>query len=236
MTKKKVEPTKEELQAERLEKTKNYLESIGVMMPILKDARAVGTVDIVKNKDFIKFIDVFLMDHLAEATENKDLAKMISKKGTRKTLVTNFIKERLEPTINEMPNIVWDLLMTTIMVDSLPDEEGEWLDFEYTLDIACIKKYQDDLEWFNEEFGNVGTMDVICEIADYIDYVSMIVSINLFRFSRQVDEQSRYQMMGNIGGLEDIRRAVQKILLGEVFGDTKNIPWINKVLEENKDS
>lgn len=234
MARKKFTPTSEEIKAMRLEKTKNYLESIGVMMPILKDARAVSTTDIIKNKDFIRKIDVFLLDHLAELTEDKKFAKLISKKGTRKLILNRFLHDRLEVTINKLPDTVWDLLLTTIMVDSIDDTSGEWLDFEYTLDVACIKKYYEEIKWMDKDFGNVGVSDIYCDIADYIDYVTMVVSINIFKFSREVDEQSRYQMMGNIGGLDDIRVSVQNIFLGEVFGDSENKKWINEIIEDIK--
>lgn len=223
---------REQLRAKRLEKTQQYLDSIGVMMPIIKEAKRVKTTDIVKDEDFIKKIDIFIFDYLEQNTDDKDSKKKLTKKGTRKALLNNFIKERLEPTIANLPEIVWSALIQAIMVDTIDGEEDEWLDFEFPLFQSCMKIYNDEIAWLRNELSNVGMFDLKDDIADFIDYVCMIISVNLFKFSRKLDEQSRYQMMGNIGSLEDIRSAVELVFIGEIFSCDKNLEWFDKIVKD----
>lgn len=223
---------REQLKAKRLEKTQAYLESIGVMIPIIEDARQVKTADIIKNEDFIKKIDVFVLDYLGNNTDDKVAQKKLAKKSSRKVILNKFIKERLEPIIKELPKLVWDSLLSAIMVDSIPDVDGEWLDFELPLFQSCMDTYNDGIAWLRNELSQIGMLDLKDDIADYIDYVCMLISINLFRFSRKLDEQSRYQMMGNIGSLEDIRAAVELVFIGEIFSCDKNIQWFNIIVKD----
>ena len=224
--------SREELKAKRLEKTKAYLDSIGVIMPILEDAKKVKTADIIKNEDFIKKIDIFIFDYLESTTEDKNAKKKVSKKTSRKTLLNKFIKERLEPAVRNLPELVWESLISTIMVDSIDGVEGEWLDFEFPLFQSFMYIYNDGIAWLRNELRNIGMFDLKEDMADYIDYVCMLISINLFKFSRKLDEESRYQMMGNIGSLEDIRAAVELAFIGEIFSADKNIEWFNKTVKE----
>ena len=234
MAKKTKQLTREELKSIRLEKTKNYLESIGVIMPVLSEAKAVATVDIIKNKDFTKMIDVFVIDRLVELSQNDNFAKLMSKKTHRKTVLDRFIKERLEPAISQLSDVVWDILISSIMVDSIDDESGEWLDFELPAATVSEQIYKEQTSWVKDNLKNIGVLDLKLNITDYIDYVSMKISINLFRFTRQVDEQSKYQLMGNIGSIDDIRNTVETTFIGEVFGDIKNKEWVDKIIEEIK--
>lgn len=220
---------REQLKARRLQKTEEYLNKIGVMIPIIKEAKMVKTTDIIKNEDFIKKIDVFVLENIEKNTESKELKSKLKGKGSRKSLLNKFIKERLEPTIVNLPEIVWGELLTTIMVDNLEGDESEWIDFEFPLFQACSQIYDSEIEWLKEDITNIGIADVKDEIADFVDYVCMMVSINLFQFARKLDEQSRYQIMGNIGSLDDIRSAVELTFIGEIFSYNKNMEWFNNI-------
>lgn len=231
MAKNKEELTKEEIKNQRLEKTKTFLDSIGVMMPILKDARPVEAIDIIKNKNLISLLDSFLLEHISETIDDKKISKMIQRKGTRKIILNKFVSERLSEIINELPHKVWDLLMTTIMVDTLEDSEEEWLDFEFPITKIC-DDYEKEIEWVHSDENMFASIQN--EIAEYIDYVSMIVSMNVFRFSREIDELSRYQILGNIGSIEDVRSAVNLVFNNELFSDKINLEWITNIADKIK--
>lgn len=149
----------------------------------------------------------------------------------RKILEKKLIKERIEPLDTIATNSVWAILKSSLFVDSIDNDDNEWLDIKYPLASMCM-----DATCTERITGNILESAIIDrKSVEHIDNIACNVALRLFKFTRQLDDQSKYQILGNIGSIEDMRKAAEVVFENELYSKTVLMDWLFDIVVENRD-
>lgn len=214
----------------RRQRTQEFLNELGVKMPIVKFSTPTKEADLINNKNFISVASEIIFDKVMDSAMNEPKLHTAVFKNSfkRKFLCKTWAKTKLPMITNSIYAEVINTLQDTIIVDSLEGEEKEWLDVDYPLYMVCDSKYFQSNFW---EFRDQELKSIEVAAQDFIDYTSLLVCKYIFSFTRDLDDSSKEQILGNIGGLDDIRNAVKITFLGKLLSYSSVLAWYDSFLK-----
>lgn len=221
--------------ATRREKVDSFLSMMNTAFPLIKKSQRVDEVNLNSNAKFIKATSALMSDFIKKTEFNlnkrnqKANIELLKCSNKKKFLIDGWIRNQLFINVNNVYSSVIHILQDSIIVDFL-DEDEKWLDIDYPLYMKSKERYDVD-----EQLLEHRIKCVYASSEDFVDYVTLLVSKYIFLFTRKLDENSKTQILGNIGGLEDIRRSVEYVFIGEILNRKQFTSWYNTFLGEYKE-
>lgn len=150
-----------------------------------------------------------------------------------KELITErFVNKYIPTTITSTPSIAWDIIMGCMIVDTMQDMDAKWLDIGTSIPNMADLKYEDHRIIISIEKKISDILDIA---DDHINYVTMLLGINLFNFCKKLDDESKTQIYGNIGDLVEFKRLATTVLLMELLSSDSIDYWLIELLVEHID-
>lgn len=215
------------------EKVNEFLTLMNTAFPIIKNCSCVNEVDLTSNNKFLKKIKYLMLDVLSDENLNikyLDLNKNIQSSSFKKKFVIDqWISWQLPIELRRVYPAIIDILQDSIIIDFIDEYDDKWLDIGFPLYSICDDKYSDNYIFNKYSLQLEELSNIAC---DFVDYISLLVGKYIFVFTRNLDDNSKTQILGNIGGLDDIRRAAKIVFVGELTSTIRFYTWYNKFLKE----
>ena len=149
----------------RRQRTQEFLDELGVKMPIIKFSTPTKEADLIHNKNFIKIITELLFDKIDEELKDDEIISLremklhttVFKHSYKKKFVySEWTKTKLPSVINSIYPEVINTLQDTLIVDFIDEEGDRWLDIDYPLYYTCLEKYFIDcLKYSDDELDPI---------------------------------------------------------------------------------
>lgn len=128
----------------------------------------------------------------------------------------------LSPILVNTMDVAKDIVFSSMMIDTMVDQESSWLDFETSISLTAREEC--------EEEGlpiKVQDYDVLLELSnDYVDYTTSILTMFIFKLFRRLDENSKEQLIGNLGSMYEIREVAEYVFISRLLSRQGNLKWM----------
>ena len=218
------------------QRTQSFLDELGVKMPIIKFSTQVPEANLLKNKAFIKIATEVLFNKIDEELRQSEVVSVREMKlhlavfkhaYKKKFMYDEWVKTKLSAVINSIYPKIINTLQDIVIVDCIDDDGSKWLDIDYPLYYSCLDEHFPNVHKFSDE-----ELEPIEKAAnDFIDYTALLVCKYIYKFVKDLDDTSKEQIMGNIGGLDDIRSAARVTLEGNLLSIEKQTEWYKEFLK-----
>lgn len=198
-----------------------------------KSVRVRHTLEDIANKDFCldeltdrgrESVYAVFMSRIKECNlmDDTELTDLITEK---------FLQRYFADKIDTAPKIAWEVILGSMIVDTMQDTENKWLDVWNSISYMAKSKYQD-----TEIIVPGNKLDKIMDISDdYINYVTMLLGINLLNFTKKLDDESKTQILGNIGDIIEFKTVANTVFLMELLSTSNIDAWLLGLLVDHVD-
>lgn len=147
-------------------------------------------------------------------------------------ITEQFMANYIGKTTDKLLGIAWEVIVGSMIVDSMQDVEERWLDIGVSISQTAIDKYLDrDNTLMIKNQKVLEKLDSIT--ADYVDYLTMMLGLNILKFVRHVDEESKSQILGNIGDITEFRDVAKTVFINEILSEEIIKDWLVKFVSTN---
>lgn len=147
-------------------------------------------------------------------------------------LIKRYNLDVLSKTMMEATQLAQRILLSSMIVDSMSDCDYNWLDFSLSMASATITICEGDILSIGRD--NINYMLEVS--SDYIDHQTVMLSLFIFKLFRQLDEQSKDQLMGNLGSMYEIRDSVEYAFSREILSKPLNTRWLMETIIQNRET
>lgn len=138
----------------------------------------------------------------------------------------NVLSKIMKDTIPSAQHIV----LSSMIVDSMSDCDYNWLDFYQSLTSTAVVFCEDETINIKEDQREL----IMAACSDYVDYSSAMLSMFVFKLFRQLDSESKEQLIGNIGSMYEMRDSIEYVLVMELLSKGINTRWLLEYVIQNK--